>query len=287
MDNKDKDLARAGLGITIMFLVARIYTFFIGKNLSISENLKLLIGSIILYTVGLSSFIYIAKDISEKDYKKGKLPFKTILTCFLLQFAALLIFTIINGLLISVTKKAPAARDNLSLYMLFSLMIFAPVLEEFVFRHLFAKKLLEYGDAFYILVSSFCFALLHGVSLGIPSIIYTFILGLIWSYLLLKTGDIKISIIFHSLSNFFGGILTQLLLKISDKIFSVYFILIILLSIAGLLLFIKNRQDFALDDKIFNADNLKQVFRNKGILFFTTMTVLFMIIKGIIKGVIK
>ncbi len=196
MDNKVKDLTRVGLGITIMFLFAWVYTFFIGKNLSISENLKSLVSSILLYVVGSGLFIYITKDISEKDYAKGELPFKTFLTCFFLQFTALLIFTLVSSLLVSVTKKAPAERDNLSLHMLFSLLIFAPVVEEIVFRHLFARKLLEYGDAFYVFVSSFCFSLVHGVSIGIPSIIYTFILGLIWSYLLVKTGDIKITIVF-------------------------------------------------------------------------------------------
>jgi len=281
MNSKSKDLMKVGFGIATMFALAWLFTFFIVKHLPISDNLKSLIGSVVLYTIGLGVFLLITKDVVGENYKKGKVSSNTILICFLLQFTALLVFTLVKGLTVSITKDTSVERNNLSPYMLFSLLIFAPVLEEFVLRHLFAKKLLKHSTSFYILVSSFCFSFVHGVSLGIPSIVYTFILGLIWSYLLVKTGDLKISIVFHSLSNLFGGILTQMLLGVSDEIFSIYFLLVIVLGLAGLILFIKNRKDFTVDGKVFGRENLKEVFSNPGILFFVILTVVVMVLKGL------
>lgn len=154
--------------------------YFIRKYLPISDDLKTILGLFILYTLGLGSFILITKNISNQKYEKKKVSFKTIIICFLLQFTALLVLIIINLFINIFQKVEPVSIDSLSPYMLIILLIVAPVLKEFVFRHLFAKKILKYGEAFFILTSAICFSLLHGVSLGIPQIIYTFILGFIF-----------------------------------------------------------------------------------------------------------
>jgi membrane protease YdiL (CAAX protease family) len=282
MENKAKDLKKVSFGIAIMFVVYWIYRFFIGKHLHISDSLKSIISTIVLYVVGLGLFVFITKDVTEDKYKKENLSTKTYLTCFFLQFCALVVFILATGLLVNITKTVPTERDNLSFHMLFSLLVFAPVVEELVFRHFLASKLLKYGQPFYILVSSFCFCIVHGVSLGIPSIIYTFLLGLNWSYLMVKTGNILIPIIFHSLSNLFGGILPQIIMSISDQLFSIYVILAIILAIVGLILFIRNKKDFTFEDKIFSQNNLKQLFTNKGIIFLILATISFMLIKYLI-----
>lgn len=281
MDNKTKDLTRVSFGITIMFLVFWIYNFFLAKYLPISEPLKSLISTISLYVVGLGLFIFITRDIDETKYKKGKLSFKTYLICFLLQFSALIIMLLLTALSTFFTKKVPSVSNNLSLPMLFSLLVFAPIVEEIVFRYVFAKKLLKYGEAFFVLVSAFCFCIVHGVSIGINAIVYTFILGLIWSYLLVKTGNVWISVIYHSLSNFFGAILSQIILTYFEQLFPLYFILIIVSAISGLILFIKNKKDFTFADKVFSRNNLKTIFTNKGIMFLTLATITFMIIKSV------
>ncbi len=282
MENKTKDLTKVSFGIAIMFLLSWIYGFFIAGCLPISNLLKSIILLVGLYTIGLGLFIYITKDVTENVYKKGKLSIKTYLTCFLLQFCALVLTMLINVLLIVFLNAIPTGTDSLSLPMLFTLLVVAPILEEFVFRHIFAKKLLKYGEAFFVLVSAFCFCIVHGVSAGIPTIIYTFILGLIWSYLLVKTGNIWIPIIYHSMSNFFGAVLSQLILIFSEKLFPIYFVLVILLAITGLILFVRNKKDFTFEDKVFSKDNLKQLFTNKGIIFLILATVSFMLIKNII-----
>lgn len=282
MDNKNKDLTKVSTGITVMFLVFWIYKFFIERNILSLKNSQIPVGTILLYTLGLGLFIYITKDIKKQNYKKGKLSFKTYLTCFFLQFTALVLVSLINILFVFVTKSNPSSVGELNFNILISLLIFAPIVEELVFRHLFAKRLLKYGETFYILVSSFCFCFLHGVSMGIPAIIYTFILGLIWSYLLVKTGNIMVTIVFHSLSNLFGVVLSQWLPSVSKLVFTVYIILIIVFAIIGLILFIVNKKEFNLGEKLYSKTNLKQVFTNKGIIFYIIITTIFIIIKQLL-----
>jgi hypothetical protein len=84
------------------------------------------------------------------------------------------------------------------------------------------------------------------------------------------------------MSNFFGAVLSQLILIFSEKLFPIYFVLVILLAITGLILFVRNKKDFTFEDKVFSKDNLKQLFTNKGIIFLILATVSFMLIKNII-----
>ena len=165
--------------------------------------------------------------------------------------------------------------------MLFMLLIFNPIIEEIVFRKLFADKLLRYGERFYILVSSFCFAIVHGVSLGIPQIVYTFILGMIWAYLMVKTGDIKLTIIMHALSNLFGSIIIQTLLGVSMMAAGVYSMLLILLGIIGLVLFLMHKKKIVLDGDsgLIRKAIIKEIVTNKGILFYAVLTIVVMILK--------
>ena len=124
---------------------------------------------------------------------------------------------------------------------------------------------------------------MHGVSLGIPQIIYTFILGLIWSYLVVKTGSIKLSIILHSLSNLFGSIIIQFLQGISIVAAGIYSVFIMVLAVLGFVLFIKNKKHIVLDDKnvIFNKQVLKTILTNRGIVIYSALTIGMMILKNI------
>lgn len=279
MNNKSKDLEKVSFGIAAMFGIYWLYSCFLKQYLVIADVVQTIIGLVILYVVGLRLFVCITRNILACKYEKKKASFKTIILCFLLQFTAILVFT----LLVNVSGSNTAASDinAASMYMLFMLLVFNPIIEEIVFRKLFADKLLKYGEKFYIFVSSFCFAIVHGVSLGIPQIIYTFILGMIWSYLMAKTGDIKLVIIMHALSNLLGSIIVQTLMGISMMAAGLYSMLLILLGIIGLILFLVNKKKIILDEEkgLFSKTVIKDILTNKGIVFYIAVTVLVMCLK--------
>lgn len=285
MVDKKKDLEKVSLGIGIMFGIYWIYSVFIQNNLNIQPMFKTIIGLISLYGVGLFAFMEIISKIPNTKIEKGKVNGKTITLCFLLQFTAIIIMSLITNIIGSISgQEISTDLNTLTPYMIFMLLIFNPIIEEFVFRKLFADKLLKYGELFYILVSSFCFAIVHGVSLGIPQIVYTFILGMIWSYLVVKTGNIKLSIILHSLSNLFGSIVSQLLNGISIEVLGMYSMVMILLGIIGFICFLKNKKHIELDNKnkLFDKVIIKEMFSNKGVLIYSLITIIMIVLKNVL-----
>lgn len=285
MIDKKKDLYKVSLGIGIMFGIYWIYSVFIQNNLNIQSMFKTIIGLISLYGVGLFAFMKILSKIPNFKIEKGKVNGKTITLCFLLQFTAIIIMSLITNIISSISGQEISAELNtLTPYMIFMLLIFNPIIEEYVFRKLFADKLLKHGELFYMLVSSFCFAIVHGVSLGIPQIVYTFILGMIWSYLVVKTGSIKLSIILHSLSNLFGSIIIQLLQGISMEILGMYSMFMMLLGIIGFICFLKNKKKVELDNKnkLFDKTIIKEMFTNKGILVYSVITMTMIVLKNVL-----
>ena len=285
MADKKRDLEKVSLGIGIMFGIYWIYSIFIQNNLNVQPMLKKMIGLIILYCVGLFVFVMIIKKIPGTKMEKGKVNGKTITLCFLLQFTALIIMSFLTNIINAISRQEISTElDTLTPYMIFMLLIFNPIVEEFVFRKLFADKLLKYGELFYMLVSSFCFAIVHGVSLGIPQIVYTFILGMIWSYLVVKTGNITLSVILHALSNLFGSIVIQLVNGISTEALGVYSMLIMLLGVVGLICFLKNMKKVELDNKnkLFDKIIIKEMFMNRGILIYSFITVIMIVLKNVL-----
>lgn len=285
MNEKKKDLEKVSLGIAIMFGIYWIYSLFIQKILNIQPIFKTIIGLVTLYVIGLFLFINITKKIPNTNIKKSKVNGKSITLCFLLQFTALMIMNVLVNIFANISGQGLSTDLNtLTPYMIFMLIVFNPIVEEFVFRKVFADKLLKYGELFYMLVSSFCFAIVHGVSLGIPQIIYTFMLGMIWSYLFAKTGNIKLPILLHSLSNIFGSIIIQTLQGISMEITGMYSMFMMLLAIIGLICFIKNKKRVELDNtnKLLDKTIIKEMVTNKGIIFYTLLTISMMIIKNIV-----
>ncbi len=282
MQDKKKSLDLMAFGIAVMFGVYWIYNCKVKTYIPASDGIKTIMGLVCLYGIGLGLFSLIIKNISIKKVDKKKIPGKTIILCFLLQFTAIVVLVIITNILLAAGMTHVTTEiASTSFYMLFMLLIFNPVIEEIVFRKMFADRLYKYGESFYILVSSFCFAIVHGVSLGIPQIVYTFILGMIWSYLYVKTGNLVLVILMHASSNLFGSVISQTLMDISMVAAGIYSIVIILCGIIGFILFIVNKKKIMADEgkSMIKASVIKDMISSKGLWAYVLLTAVMMIIK--------
>jgi len=285
MDEKAKSLKRIGFGFATMFGIFWLYSIFVVKNLNINDTFINIIGLVCLYGIGMPLFIIINKGISNSKIENNSISFKTIIHCFLLQFTATMLMSLVVNIVTQISGGKITNQMNMNVlapFNLFLLLIFNPIIEEFVFRKLVADKLLKYGELFYILTSSFCFAIVHGVSIGIPQILYTFILGLIWSYLYVRTGKLMIPIVLHSLSNLFSGIIIGLLQGISQEVLGMYGMFMMLMAIVGLICFIKNKKKISIDNenKLIKKSVLKDIFTNKGIIIYIALTVTMFVLKN-------
>lgn len=279
---KNKDLEKVGFGIALMFILSWIWAYFIRGHLDLPDIANTLIGIAILYGAGLLLFKAIIKNVEDSEIKRNKPSVRMMIISFLFQFSAIFILTILTVVFSKITgRELGGSIDALTPVMLFQLLIFNPIVEEYVFRKLFADKLMKHGELFFMLVSSFCFAIVHGVSLGIPQIVYTFILGMIWSYLYVRTGNIWISVLMHSLSNLFGSVIIQTLQGVSEPLMAVYSMGMMLLGIVGIIIFFVNKKHILIDGnkKIISTDVIKTMFTNKGILFYVLITIVMIVLR--------
>ena len=289
MNNKAKDLERVALGIVVMFGLFWLYSLVIRPHLPFVELALGIIGIVLLYGVGTGLFVRITKDVVKQPYarkEKSKVSVKTVLLCLLLQCTAFFVMNVLTGITAALGVKPPSTDDmQMTGAMVFMLLVFNPIVEEYVFRHLFATRLLKHGERFYVLASAYCFAVLHGVSMGPIHIVYTFILGLIWGYLTVKSGGIIIAILMHSISNLFNAVIVQKLMEKSVEALAAYSILIMVLGVIGLIIYLVNRKKVVLDGTsgLIDKQALKDLFSNRGIWIYTVITLIVMVLKAVFK----
>ena len=81
--------------------------------------------------------------------------------------------------------------------------ILAPIIEELLFRKLLLDRLSVFGDRTAIFIGGLCFALYH---CNIYQFFYALLLGLVFSWVYLRSGKILLTMALHAIINFMGGI---------------------------------------------------------------------------------
>lgn len=140
-------------------------------------------------------------------------------------------------------------------------VVIAPILEEIVFRGILCKRLLPLGEGYAVALSAACFALLHG---NFYQLFYAFTLGCFFSFVYVKTGKLRYTILYHMAINFVGGFISPIIYKKADleslaesftvhagNIFPLiaflwYWILTTLAAVFGIVIIIKKRRSFYL-----------------------------------------
>lgn len=93
------------------------------------------------------------------------------------------------------------------------IVIVAPIVEEVVFRGILCKRLLFLGEGYAVVLSSACFALIHG---NFYQLFYAFTLGSFFSFIYIKTGKLRYTILYHMAINFIGGFLSSIIYEKTD-----------------------------------------------------------------------
>ena len=98
----------------------------------------------------------------------------------------------------------------------------------------------------YFACLSYMFALPHILSLklGFLSCINTFLCAYVWGYVYIKSGNPLLPILFHSLANFFGSVLSNML---PSNMLSIYVLIMFVFAIMGIVLLIINRKKISID----------------------------------------
>jgi len=152
-----------------------------------------------------------------KDYFKNlginfEKSFKYYFIGVLIMMASNVIITIFFSSASANNEEAVRSLiDSAPLYMIFSVSLYAPFVEELIFRHSIRDCVMCYGDNkltrySYIFISGFIFALMHILGQTTSNLDYLYIvpymsLGVAFSALYSKTDNIFSSISMHALHN--------------------------------------------------------------------------------------
>lgn len=227
--NHEKVFSRLGIALFIMTVVVNAVQFIMGKIIknffaefvdSTWYTYTLLIVS--FYLIGAPLFYLMVKKLPVIEIKEKKMLNPLQFICFLVvSYAAMYIFNIVGvvinyvlGLLTGHMNLNPlnSVIGGLDLFpTILVACIFAPVVEEIVFRKILLDRVRTYGDVTAILVSGLCFGLYHG---NIAQFLYATALGCIFAYVVIKTGDIKNSILLHVCINLLGTAILPQILKL-------------------------------------------------------------------------
>ncbi len=204
----------------LMMLIIFPLIFELIKNIYHFSADNMMVVNFIYTTLIMFLIIYWAKDILIEDFKKlKKFNFKTIGTIF----GIYLVMFLINGVINMIMMKIGAVSDNQEvlnlllneskLFFVFSAVIFAPIVEEIVFRLAIFRSTYDKHPILAMVISSFLFGLMHVI--GSKSLInYLFILtyinmGFWMAYTYRKNDNLFASIFIHFLNN---GIATLIML---------------------------------------------------------------------------
>ncbi len=217
--------------------------------------------------------------------------------CYAAMYAGSLIGNIINLFFMGI--KGGIIEDQLSelisssdiwLTILVTVII-APALEEIIFRKLLIDRLYRYGEMFSILVSGIAFGIYHQ---NFYQFFYAAFIGLIFGYVYCKSGRVIYTILLHMILNFLGGALPMFVYDAQDRFVAAtedmrlfaeninsvlfylsYIVFIILMVIAGLILFALNIKKLRFEKPnmlIPPKDLARATFANVGMIMFLVLS---------------
>lgn len=217
VENKIKNILKT-LGLILLLLtfsyIPIIFLAFFGINYNNFSYTSKVIYSFICDIILIIMFISIYKKDIFKDFKNYfnkkffsnlKTSIKYWLIGLVIMITSNLIITIItNGAIASNEEAVRSLIDKAPLYMLFELVIYAPITEELIFRR--SMKDIFKNKYIYIITSGLIFGLMHIItSINSPIELLYLIpysaLGIIFAILYQKTNNIFSTITIHSIHN--------------------------------------------------------------------------------------
>lgn len=174
-----------------------------------------------------------------------------VAVCMLANIPANIVVTILQSMGFSGNLPSEPKTENLYANILYciSIMVIPPFVEEFVFRGVILSRLRKYGDGFAIFGSAFLFGMFHGNFIQIP---FAFIVGLALAFIVVRTGNLWITVAIHAINNSFS-LLYDFLERYQGKEYAaqitnwIMLALIVIGILSLVFLCMKNQQFFHMD----------------------------------------
>ena len=187
----------SGLGSTVVDSIIDSFS---------NDTISMVLSSICEYVVvGLLMYLPIRKLPKIKTQCAEDMPVKTMIwrwfACYGIGEALAIILSFMFELVGKWTQTGGGTESSTEIILnmnmgtqIFFGIIVAPFMEEFLLRGVFLSRARNLGDRFAILTSAILFGLYHG---NVEQCAYAFFIGLFLADIVIKTGKLSYSIIFH------------------------------------------------------------------------------------------
>ncbi len=164
--------------------------------------------------------------------------------------------------------------------------ILAPVFEELFYRKAVIDRLRRYGDLPAILISGLAFGLVHG---NFSQVFYATAVGMLLSFIYVRTGSVLYTISIHAAFNFIGGVYTtEIIRRVGETLtpaegdtvgllmVAAYSIFTIVALIVGVIFLIANIKRFCRslqkgEERLTFGEWMNVLFLNPGVWVFIAM----------------
>ena len=267
-------LIQSLLGIGIAFFM---------PNTSASQNTIAIsivfIVSFLIPILTLKGYLNISYKNTIKRKTNDK---KGIILWILMSVPVMYIITYLVEMLISKMNVNPTMIENALVFednalgrilLFIEIAILPAIFEELLFRKVMLDGSKKYGTVFGIIFTAIMFGLIH---MNIPQAVNAICIGILFAYLVIKTGSIIPAMVLHFINN---G--TQALIMINENnlimtsvINYVYLGMAILGALILLINLIKNKSIFKLDNIVKTDINLKNILSN----YYMIVLILFVVV---------
>lgn len=228
-------------------------------------------SSLPLYVVGVPIYLLILRTVPAHPQPRSQLPASRFLVLLLICFPVTYLGNVIGSLL-SAALSGGTAQNGIETYLtdggplaLFTTIIVAPVVEEYVFRKQLLDRCGRYGEKTAMVFSALAFGLFH---MNFYQFFYAFGVGLILAYVYLRTGSLRYPVLIHIIINFMGSAVPLFMMSHGLEL---YLLADLGLAVAGLVVGVVHRKRFSLSPapcELPREGRAKTVYGNAGFLVF-------------------
>ncbi len=182
-----------------------------------------LISVIAIYCISMPLFLFMTRRLPKISPDKGKMGFGTFLGGLCVSWYAMMVGSYLSSALLTLIESAlgitttnPVAAgveaDGLWITLIFACII-APIMEEIFFRKIVCDRLLPLGESYAVFLSAAIFGLIHQ---NFYQFAYAFFIGAIFALIYVKTGKLWYTMVYHSIINFLGAIVSTWVVSLVD-----------------------------------------------------------------------
>ena len=278
------------------------------------NDLYLIATMLPMYLIAMPVAGLLIRTVPAEPVQKRSMPFGRWLVAFMMCYSIMYLSNIIGNMLTTLIGAVKGAPVNNAILQIASgispwvsiliMVICAPIAEEFIFRKLLIDRCVRYGEGCSVILSGVMFGLFHG---NLNQFAYAFTLGAFFGYIYVKTGKIIYTIAMHMVINFLGSVASLALLQFSGyeqmmsladdpgaltayvadhlpqlMVFILYFVFILGLTIAGIVLLIVNAKKFTTypgEIILPKGHRFSILFLNVGMILFSAFWIIQIIIQ--------